>query len=168
MPEAFISIGSNLGDRISNIRKSIQYMKESSSWTQRMLKIEDISSIYETEAYGMEGNFMNCVIKIKTDLSCYELLKLVEDIEKSMGRNTKGDYKPRIIDLDILFYNNLRINKKNLKIPHPKMYEREFVLVPLSELKLTKKILKALEQRDKLIGKIIKNYGKLIRAEEES
>jgi 2-amino-4-hydroxy-6-hydroxymethyldihydropteridine diphosphokinase len=116
----------------------------------------------------MEGNFMNCVIKIKTDLSCHELLELIEDIEKKMGRNTKGDYKPRVIDLDILFYNNLRINKKNLKIPHPKMYEREFVLVPLSELKLTKKILKALEQRDKLIGKIIKNYGKLIRAEEES
>ena len=139
MALVYLSLGSNLGNKtqhLNNAKKAIQ---------QDIGKIMAESSIYENEAVGFVGNsFCNQVIKIETALSPEALLQKTQEIEKQLGRTEKTvikneipQYTNRIIDIDILLYDDLQINTKTLTIPHPKMHEREFVMKPLEELRIT-------------------------------
>jgi len=128
--EIYVGIGSNLGDRLANIRKAIELMKEAE------IEIIGGASIYEAEPFGYkeQGWFLNSVVKARTELSPGRLWKKLERIEKSMGREREIKWGPRIIDLDILFYGNKILNGRQLQIPHPELHKRRFVLVPLAEI----------------------------------
>ena len=129
MPVAFIGIGSNLGDRIENCIKAVG---EISSFA----TVLALSSIYETEPVGKEDQpyFINCVVKIETELSPSDLLASLQSVEDRLGRRGKERWGPRLIDLDIIFYNDLAIETEELTIPHPRAHLRRFVLLPLSEI----------------------------------
>jgi 2-amino-4-hydroxy-6-hydroxymethyldihydropteridine diphosphokinase len=129
---AFIGIGSNLGDRKANFQEAIQKIAE-----MREARIVKQSSLYESEPHGNAKTwFVNAVIEVETELPAEQLLKRLKAIETAMGRKrVKGKrYGSRIIDLDILFFNNEVVEKRTLKIPHPRLQNRRFVLAPLSEL----------------------------------
>ena len=127
----YLGVGSNLGKRRTNIRKALDLISKT-----RGIEIEKSSRIYETEPQGgpKQGKFLNAAVKIKTSLAPHYLLKTLKKIESDLGRKKTVRFGPRQIDLDILFYGNKIINRKNLKVPHPRMFEREFVLRPLREI----------------------------------
>lgn len=130
MPRAYLSIGSNLGDRINYINKAIEKLKQNN------IKIIKSSNIIETEPYGYkeQGKFLNMAVEIDSDLEPFELMKLISKIESELGRIRTKRWGPRVIDIDIIFYNSLIINEPDLKIPHPDMQNRFFVLKPLQEI----------------------------------
>ena len=128
----FIGIGSNLGDRRANCREARRRLGELPK--SRVVKE---SSLYESEPHGNAKTwFANSVVELETELPSVELLKRLKQIETDMGRKrVKGKrWGSRVIDLDILFFNNEIIDKRNLKVPHPRLPQRRFVLIPLSEL----------------------------------
>jgi 2-amino-4-hydroxy-6-hydroxymethyldihydropteridine diphosphokinase len=128
----YIAIGSNLGDRRANCREARKRIAELAD-----TRVVKESSTYESEPHGDAKTwFANSVVEVETEFSPSELLKNLKKIEETMGRKrVKGKrWGSRVIDLDILFYDNEAINKRNLKIPHPRLAERRFALVPLSEL----------------------------------
>lgn len=128
----FISIGSNLGERAVNCRKAIDLLGQ----TPAVIRIAAISSIYETEPWGVveQCPFLNLVVEVVTGLEPEGLLKRLKQIEEELGRTDSGRWGPRPIDLDIIYYGNMVIDEAGLTIPHPRLYERGFVLVPLVEL----------------------------------
>jgi 2-amino-4-hydroxy-6-hydroxymethyldihydropteridine diphosphokinase len=129
---AFIGIGSNLGDRKANVFEVIDRVQGIP--TTRLLKQ---SSLYESEPLGDSKTwFVNAVIEILTECSAEDLLKRLLGIETAMGRKRVAGKRwgSRVIDLDILLFNSEIISKRNLKIPHPELQNRRFVLLPLSEL----------------------------------
>lgn len=130
MHKVFIAIGSNIGDRRKNIETALKKIEESG------LNIIKKSSIIETEPYGYkdQDKFLNGVVLVETDLNPFELLELLLNIEKEMGRERKIKWGPRNIDLDIIFYDDLVIDTENLKIPHPDAHNRTFVMGPISEI----------------------------------
>lgn len=130
----YLSLGSNIGNRESNLKIAL---KELSS----ILKIKKTSSIYETEPllYQKQDNFLNMVIEISYPEDAESLLKNIKDIEKKMGRKETFRFGPRIIDIDILFFNGQEINNEDLTIPHKEWRNRLFVIAPLYEV-LDKKI----------------------------
>jgi dihydroneopterin aldolase/2-amino-4-hydroxy-6-hydroxymethyldihydropteridine diphosphokinase len=160
---AFIGIGSNLGDKEKNIEDAIRLISESG-----FTKIVKISSLYKTEPVGYvkQDWFVNAVIKVKTKLSPKELLDSLSEIEKDLGRERVKKWGPRIIDLDILFYDKLILNEEGVTIPHPHLHERNFVLKPFCKIEpefihpiLNKSILmlyNELQKKEKVI-KIQKN-----------
>src|SRR6266849_3176612 len=125
----FLALGSNQGDRRGNLAAALQRLRE-------VMEITTISSIYETEPVGYldQPRFLNIVCRGKTTLSPQELLKYAKDIEVAIGRQPSFRNGPRPIDIDILFYDDLRIAQDDLTIPHPRFAERAFVLVPLAEI----------------------------------
>jgi 2-amino-4-hydroxy-6-hydroxymethyldihydropteridine diphosphokinase len=127
----YIGIGSNLGDRKTYIEDAIKKLKEIEG-----IKVKKVSSIYETEPVGgpKQGQYLNGAIEIETKLEPEELLIKLQEIEKQLGRKRSVKNAPRTIDLDILLYGDKKINEPGLRIPHPRMHEREFVLRPLKEL----------------------------------
>jgi 2-amino-4-hydroxy-6-hydroxymethyldihydropteridine diphosphokinase len=128
---AYLSIGSNLGNREENIVNAITKIEEFVG------EILSVSSVYETEPWGFDTHdkFLNIILKVDTDLSPEGLLGRVYMIEKSMGRERSfSRYSSRNIDVDIIFFNNEIIDEDGLVIPHPLMYKRRFVLVPLNEI----------------------------------
>lgn len=131
MSDVYLILGSNLGDRIKNLRKAADHISENIG------KIINESSVYETEPWGFNHrwNFLNQVLKISTSLSPGEILDEIIKIENLSGRKRSNiKYEARVIDIDILFYNNKVIKSDRLIIPHPKIKERMFVLVPMAEL----------------------------------
>ena len=131
--QVFLSLGSNLGDRRALIGLAISELNNSAG---RVIKK---SKIHETKPVGKTDQpmFLNCCVEIKTDLPPLKLLSACQKIEKQLGRqqSEKGLGLPRTIDIDILFYGNKILNTPKLKIPHPRIGEREFVLKPLAEIK---------------------------------
>lgn len=129
MPIAFIGIGSNLGNRIENCVKGVEEISTFS-------KIIVVSSFYETEPVDKEdqSDFINCMIKIETAHSPFELLTILNYCENKIGRKQVEKWGPRIIDLDIIFYDDLIIETNDLTIPHPRSHLRRFVLEPFSEI----------------------------------
>jgi len=130
MNEAFLLTGGNIGDRKNYLWRAKKEIEE------RCGKILKQSSIYETAAWGKEDQeaFLNQVLKIETGLSSEELLHTILKVEEDLGRKRDLKYGPRIIDIDILFFNNEVIDLHGLKIPHPQIQNRKFVLVPLNEI----------------------------------
>ncbi len=132
MHRVYIGLGSNLGDRKANIREAEEKLTALPE-----TRIVKASSLYESEPLGNAKTwFVNSVLEIETDFEADELLKRTKAIETAMGRKrVKGKrWGSRIIDLDLLLFDNQTINKRNLKLPHPEMQKRRFVLLPLSEL----------------------------------
>tara|TARA_Y100001970_G_scaffold27612_1_gene33723 strand:+ start:2393 stop:2899 length:507 start_codon:yes stop_codon:yes gene_type:complete len=127
----YFSLGSNIGDRNSNLTKCISLIKKNVG------EIISCSSIYKNSAQGFIGDyFYNCCIKVKTSLNPNELIDIIFSIEKSMGRKKRNTqkYVSRIIDIDIILYDDFIIEEKNLTIPHQRFTERGFVLAPLLEI----------------------------------
>lgn len=128
----FIGIGSNLGDRKANCREARDKLGDLPD-----TRVLAASSYYESEPHGDAKTwFVNSVVEIETEFAPPEMLKQIKKIEDAMGRKrVKGKrWGSRVIDLDILFFNNEIVNKRNLRIPHPRLNERRFVLAPLAEL----------------------------------
>jgi len=131
MKNVFLGIGTNLGKRENNLDAAIKRIEENIG------PVLKYSSIYETEPWGFkaENQFLNMVIMVKTDLSPFFLLEQIMNIESSLGRVRSTErYSSRIIDIDILLYEDIIIDDQNLKIPHPLLDKRRFVLVPLCEI----------------------------------
>jgi len=124
-----LSLGSNLGDRLVNLQTAISSLPPS-------IRPIAQSSVYDTEPWGYsdQPTFLNLVIKASTSLDPYEVFTFVKEIEVSMGRQETFRFGPRLIDLDILFYDELVLDSPELTIPHPRLAERAFVLVPLAEI----------------------------------
>jgi 2-amino-4-hydroxy-6-hydroxymethyldihydropteridine diphosphokinase len=131
MTEAYIGFGSNLGNRQSNINTALELLSELDG-----VDIIKVSSIIETDPVGgpKQGKFLNGVVKIMTTFDPDGLLSALQAIENQLGRTRDVKFGPRTIDLDMLLYGDKIINSNNLKVPHPHMFEREFVMVPLKEI----------------------------------
>lgn len=129
MIRVFLGIGTNLGDRERNLQDALAIL------SQKMVILKE-SSIYQTAPWGYldQPAFLNQVIEAQTDLSPLNLLGFLKDTEKVLGRQANFRYGPRLIDLDILFYGNRIIQTPRLQIPHPRIAQRAFVLVPLAEI----------------------------------
>jgi len=125
----YIALGSNLGDRLANLKQAI------TSLTPQM-EVKAKSQVYETPPWGFEDQpkFLNQVIKAKTYLEPEPLLKHLKRLELALGRKESFPNGPRSIDMDILFYDDLVLNTPSLVIPHPRLHERAFVLLPLMDL----------------------------------
>lgn len=128
---AYLGLGSNIGDRISNIKDAIGRLIELDG-----TYVMSVSSLYETKPVGYidQPDFINCVVKIETEYDPYQLLEAIQNIEKNMGRTRNIRWGPRIIDIDILLYGDTKVQADDLEIPHPRMMERSFVLAPLLEI----------------------------------
>ena len=137
MPEklhkVYLSLGTNLGDKEDNLNEAIKKIGQMVGDVVRQ------SSFLETEPWGFESDnrFLNACILVLTDLSAHELLEMTQAIEQEMGRKEKshnGIYHDRMIDIDILLYDDITVDEPDLKIPHPHMKERDFVMKPLMEI----------------------------------
>jgi 2-amino-4-hydroxy-6-hydroxymethyldihydropteridine diphosphokinase len=129
---AFIALGSNIGNRYDYLTEAIKELE-----SHLEIKLVNISSIYETDPVGYEDQdlFLNMVIEVMTSLRADELLDICLKLELTLGRKREIVWGPRTIDLDILLYNQENIETEKLIIPHPRMLERNFVMIPLSEIK---------------------------------
>ncbi|MBO54907.1 MAG: 2-amino-4-hydroxy-6-hydroxymethyldihydropteridine diphosphokinase [Dehalococcoidia bacterium] len=129
----YLGLGSNLGDRLSNITNGISALSSQSE-----IEFKECSSIYETEPWGYSNQpyFLNCAIRIRTSMKPIDLLSLVKSIESMLGREPSFRNGPRSLDIDILFYGDQVISSSmpDLQIPHPRIIERSFVCLPLSEI----------------------------------
>jgi 2-amino-4-hydroxy-6-hydroxymethyldihydropteridine diphosphokinase len=130
MNKAYLLIGGNLGDRKENLEKARELI------VLHCGNIVKTSSIYETAAWGKtdQPSFLNQALEINTTLTAKELLKKVLEVEKKLGRIRREKYGPRIIDIDILLFNNEIHDQPFLKLPHPEMQNRRFALIPLAEI----------------------------------
>jgi 2-amino-4-hydroxy-6-hydroxymethyldihydropteridine diphosphokinase len=125
----YIGLGSNLGDRVSNLREAGQRLSA-------LVRIEDASQLYVAAPLGYvrDDAFINAVIRGTTTLKPLELLEMMQAIERAMGRRSGVQFGPRPIDLDLLFYETVQMESRKLTVPHPRIAERAFVLKPLAEI----------------------------------
>ncbi len=140
----YLGLGANVGDRLGNLRKALARL-------QTLARLEEVSSLYETEPQGVSEQppFFNAVCRVTTGLEPQALLRFLKNLEWEIGRRPGGQtWGPRPIDLDILLYDAQVVDAPELKVPHPRLAERPFVLVPLCEL--------APKLRHPLLGKTIK------------
>jgi len=129
--KVYLGIGTNLGDRGKNLKEALSLINE------HIGRVRTVSSVYETEPWGFtsENDFLNIALEVSTKLKPSGLLGRILMIEAQMGRlRAEQKYSSRLIDIDILFYGDKTLQAKTLVIPHPKIHERRFVLVPLSEI----------------------------------
>ena len=143
MDDAYVGLGSNLGDKRKNISDAIRLLGDSCD-------VVEASPIYETEPVDMDGGemFLNCVLKLRTKLTPRKLLDNLLDIEQRLGRVRSSRNSPRTIDIDLLFYGDIVLDEAGLSLPHPRLHRRMFVLKPLNDI--------APELIHPLIGKTVK------------
>jgi 2-amino-4-hydroxy-6-hydroxymethyldihydropteridine diphosphokinase len=127
----YLGLGSNLGDRAAHVTRAIELLDASSG-----LSIARASSIYETAPWGEEQQraFLNAVVAAQSDIAPGELLALTQSVEQTMGRRRTRKWGPRVIDIDILLYGEHIVEEAELRVPHPLLTERQFMLVPLLEV----------------------------------
>jgi 2-amino-4-hydroxy-6-hydroxymethyldihydropteridine diphosphokinase len=130
MTRAYLGLGSNLGDRLANLGRAVRLLRE------RGVDVLRSSRVYETEAVGgpSQPDYLNAVVDVRTERSARELLRSALAVEDEMGRVRAERWGPRVIDVDVLTYGDDRIDQPDLTVPHPRMHERAFVLIPLLEL----------------------------------
>lgn len=133
MSTLYLSLGTNLGDRQQNLKSALELIGR------EVGTVVSASDIIETEPWGFDSPnpFLNMVVKVETDLKPLEVLDVTQEIERQLGRATKsvnGEYHDRLIDIDILLYDDLVMDTPELTIPHPLMYERKFVMEPLAQI----------------------------------
>lgn len=131
MNESYLSLGSNMGDRLDMLKQAVRMLAEHPS-----IDVAAISSLYETEPVGFteQEPFLNMVVHVRTDLPALELLDVCQEVEQKLQRKRIVRWGPRTIDLDILLYNQDNMESERLIVPHPRMHERAFVLIPLLEV----------------------------------
>ena len=131
MNKSYLGLGTNIGDRLKYINEALVILNSNPN-----INITQKSKLYETKAWGYkeQEDFLNMCIEIKTSLNPYELLSACQDVEKKLKRERKIRWGPRTIDVDILFFNDIILQEENLEIPHPRIKERAFVLIPLIDL----------------------------------
>ena len=131
MNKAYLGIGTNIGDRIENLQKAIDSLN-----LLPLTKVTAISNIYETDpvGYDEQGDFLNIAIEVETDVPAESLLGAALGIEAGIGRVRTVKNGPRVIDIDLLLYENEEYNTPTLTLPHPRMFERVFVLIPLLDI----------------------------------
>ena len=152
-PNIFLSLGSNIGDKKLNITNALSELS-------KYVIIKKASSLYESDPLLFENQdkFYNLVIEIEYEETALDLLNIIKNIENKLGRQSTFRYGPRIIDIDILFFNNQVIKEENLTIPHYDWHNRRFVVEPLSEL-INQKIL---IDESNILNQNIKNIGNII------
>jgi 2-amino-4-hydroxy-6-hydroxymethyldihydropteridine diphosphokinase len=130
MKQVFLSFGSNVGSRAARIRQALALLEDAG------IEVRRVSSLYRTEPVDFlpQRWFVNCVAEVGTDLMPLRLLKTLQSVERKLGRRPGIPRGPRPIDIDILLYENVVVRSRALTIPHPRLSERRFVLVPLREL----------------------------------
>ena len=133
MQTIYLSLGTNLGSREDNLERALRLLQEQVGALLRR------SSVHETTPWGFESShmFLNLCVCMATSLSPLQLLATTKQIERQLGRTQKsahGHYADRLIDIDILLYDDAHVNESDLIIPHPHMYERDFVMLPLNEI----------------------------------
>lgn len=135
MPSVYLLFGSNVGNRVTNIRQSILTLVSNG------LELLQVSHFYETEAWGVEEQqpFLNVAAKFKTKKTPHKLLKLIKEVEVEVGRLERGRWQQREIDIDIIFYGKQVVETDDLVIPHPLLIKRNFALEPLKEISPRKK-----------------------------
>jgi 2-amino-4-hydroxy-6-hydroxymethyldihydropteridine diphosphokinase len=127
---AYLALGSNLGDRLEHLREAVRRLGATDG-----IDVARSSRIYETEPVGPpQPPYLNAVLEVETTLSPRELLEACQAVEDALGRVRAERWGPRTIDVDVLTYDELTVDEPDLVIPHPRMHERGFVLVPLGEL----------------------------------
>jgi 2-amino-4-hydroxy-6-hydroxymethyldihydropteridine diphosphokinase len=126
-----LAIGSNLGDRLAYLQLAVDALRDAPS-----LQLLAFSPVYETAPVGGpdQGAFLNAVVAVETDLEPMDLLRLAQDIEQKAQRVREVRWGPRTLDVDVLLYGELRLDDPTLTLPHPRMYERAFVMVPLRDI----------------------------------
>lgn len=131
MKQAWIALGSNISPRETYLEQAAQKLKE-----QTGIRLKQVSTVYETDPVGYEDQdqFLNLVVEVETSLEPMELLHICQNIEQELGRERVIRWGPRTVDLDILLYSTENMNVEELILPHPRMHERAFVLVPLAEI----------------------------------
>lgn len=131
MNKAYLGLGSNLGKRLDNLKSALSRLASSEA-----IIIAAISSVYETRPVGgpEQGPYLNACVKVKTTLTPTTLLLALQLVEDELGRVRKERWGPRTIDLDLLIYENIMINSPLLELPHPRLTERDFVLIPLADI----------------------------------
>lgn len=153
MNKVYLGLGTNMGDRVDHLKRACALLDENKD-----IRISKKSKIYETKAWGYteQADFLNICIELKTSLSPKELHKVCQYVEEALHRKRIIRWGPRTIDVDILFFNDIILDDENLTIPHPRIQDRAFVLIPLLDLndELTIK------------GKTIGNYLNLLKDEE--
>lgn len=150
MPVVYLGLGSNIGDRENNLQDALNELSNRVGIT-----VKKVSSFYETEPVGVKDQpwFLNAVIEIETNLQPREVLGINKAIEKKLHRKETYKWGPRIIDIDLLLYGNRIISEPDLKVPHPQMHLRGFVLVPLAEIAPGLKI-PGMKEVNKLISEL--------------
>ncbi len=125
----FLGLGSNLGDRMENLERGLGVLGES-------LELVQSSSIYETEPWGFEDQpaFLNCVVEGKTSESPEGVLEILKESEQRVGRRATFEWGPRVFDADLLFYGRRIVNLPHLTVPHPRIPQRAFVLIPMAQI----------------------------------
>lgn len=125
----YLALGTNIGDRAANLKSALQELET-------FLEIRQLSPVYETPPWGFEDQppFLNMVVEAVTDLEPLELIRRLKQIEREMGRTPTVRFGPRLIDLDLLFYEHQVVEQDILTVPHPRMRGRAFVLVPLADI----------------------------------
>ncbi|MCK4306743.1 2-amino-4-hydroxy-6-hydroxymethyldihydropteridine diphosphokinase [candidate division WOR-3 bacterium] len=129
MQNVYLGFGSNIGDRLGNIISAISKLLSCAN-------LKTCSSVWETSPWGLQEQslFLNCVGLFETTISSIELLKKTSQIELELGRKRTQKFGPRVIDIDILLYNRKTTHTPEIVIPHPRLHERKFVLLPLAEI----------------------------------
>ena len=130
MKTVYLSLGGNIGDRARNIAQAIEELSANG------VRVTRESSLYETEPVEMcsQDWFLNCVVEAETELTAPQLMETLLEIERKLGRERRVPKGPRLIDMDILLYGAEIVRAPQLEIPHPRMAERKFVLVPFAEI----------------------------------
>jgi 2-amino-4-hydroxy-6-hydroxymethyldihydropteridine diphosphokinase len=126
----YLSLGSNVGDRAAHLARAVEALAAAG------VRVRRQSSLYATEPVGNEaqGWFLNCVLEAETHLMPRQLLRALQGVERQLGRRRPAAHGPRTVDIDLLFYGSRVLRMRDLEVPHPRMAERRFVLVPLREL----------------------------------
>jgi len=129
MATVFLGLGTNLGDREANLRAALRMLRD-------VVQIEAVSSVYESEPVGYrpQPDFLNMVVRARTQLEPSALLEAVRGIERALGREPSFRNAPRVMDIDLLLYDDIELDLPELTVPHPRMLERAFVLKPMAEL----------------------------------
>ena len=145
MNKAYLGLGTNMGDRENYLKSAINLLNDNEN-----IIVNNKSKIYETKAWGYtkQDDFLNICIEIKTSFNEYELLKICQEIELKLNRERIIRWGPRTIDIDILFFNDITLDDEKLYIPHPRISERAFVLIPLMDI----------NQNLSIKGKVIGEY----------
>jgi 2-amino-4-hydroxy-6-hydroxymethyldihydropteridine diphosphokinase len=131
MQRAYLALGSNIGDRLANLQHAVDGLAHAGS-----IRVAAVSRVYETAPVGgpAQDEYLNAVVAIETDLQPRDVLRVAHRLENEAGRVRQERWGPRTLDVDVLLYDDVQMNDPDLVIPHPRMWERGFVLAPLRDV----------------------------------